>query len=147
MKNFRQLPAIGAKAAVIESGPLGGTCVNVGCIPKKLMWLTAHHAHMLEHARDFGFDVSVNGHAWSDVKKKRDAYIQRLNEIYQNNLDKRDVTLIEGEAKFLDATTIAVGEQQYSAEKIVIATGGFPIIPGIHGAEYGITSDGFFQLT
>ena len=102
------------------------------------MWLTAHHAHMLEHARDFGFDVSVNGHAWSDVKKKRDAYIQRLNEIYQNNLDKRDVTLIKGEAKFLDATTIAVGEQQYLAEKIVIATGGFPITPGIHGAEYGI---------
>jgi len=136
----------GVKAAVIESGPLGGTCVNVGCIPKKLMWLTAHHAHMLEHARDFGFDVSVNGHVWSDVKKKRDAYIQRLNKMYQNNLDKRDVTLIGGEAKFLDSTTIAVGEQQYSAEKIVIATGGFPIIPGIHGAEFGITSDGFFQL-
>jgi glutathione reductase (NADPH) len=136
----------GAKAAVIESGPLGGTCVNVGCVPKKIMWYTAHHAHMLEHAQDFGFEVSVKEHAWSDVKKKRDAYILRLNEIYQNNLDKRDVPLIEGEAKFLDATTIAVGGQQYTAERIVIATGGFPIVPGIPGAEHGITSDGFFQL-
>ncbi len=136
----------GAKAAVIESGPLGGTCVNVGCVPKKIMWYTAHHAHMLEHARDFGFDVSVNGHAWSDVKKKRDAYILRLHEIYQNNLDKRDVTLMMGEAKFLDAKTIDVDGQTYTAERIVIATGGFPIIPGIPGAEHGITSDGFFQL-
>jgi glutathione reductase (NADPH) len=136
----------GAKAAVIESGPLGGTCVNVGCVPKKIMWYTAHHAHMLEHARDFGFEVSVKGHAWSDVKKKRDAYISRLNQIYQDNLDKRDVTLMTGEAKFLDATTITVGGQQYTAERIVIATGGFPIVPRIPGAEHGITSDGFFQL-
>jgi len=136
----------GAKAAVIESGPLGGTCVNVGCVPKKLMWYTAHHAHMLEHARDFGFEVSVKGHAWSDVKKKRDAYILRLHEIYQNNLDKRDVTLMMGEAKFLDAKTIDVDGQTYTAERIVIATGGFPIIPRIDGAEHGITSDGFFQL-
>jgi len=136
----------GVKAAVIESGPLGGTCVNVGCVPKKLMWYTAHHAHMLEHARDFGFEVSVKGHAWSDVKKKRDAYILRLHEIYQNNLDKRDVTLMMGEAKFLDAKTIDVDGQTYTAERIVIATGGFPIIPRIDGAEHGITSDGFFQL-
>jgi glutathione reductase (NADPH) len=136
----------GAKAAVIESGPLGGTCVNVGCVPKKIMWYAAHYAHMLEHAQDFGFAVSVKGHEWSDVKKKRDAYILRLNHIYQANLGKRDVTLIEGAAKFLDATTITVGGQQYTAERIVIATGGVPIIPDIPGAEHGITSDGFFQL-
>lgn len=136
----------GARAAVIESGPLGGTCVNVGCVPKKIMWYAAHHAHMLEHVRDFGFDVSVNGHAWPDVKKKRDAYILRLNEIYQNNLQHRDVSLLRGEATFVDATTIAVGGQQYTADKIVIATGGYPIIPGIRGAKHGITSDGFFQL-
>jgi glutathione reductase (NADPH) len=136
----------GAKAAVIESGPLGGTCVNVGCVPKKIMWYTAHHAHMLEHASDFGFDVSVNGHVWSDVRKKRDEYISRLNDIYENNLDKRGVLYIEGQAKFLDANTVDVDGQSYSAERIVIATGGFPIVPRIHGAEHGITSDGFFQL-
>ncbi len=136
----------GAKGAVIESGPLGGTCVNVGCVPKKIMWYTAHHAHMLEHASDFGFDVSVNGHVWSDVRKKRDEYISRLNDIYENNLNKRGVTYIEGQAKFLDADTVDVDGQTYSAERIVIATGGFPIVPRIHGAEHGITSDGFFEL-
>ncbi len=84
----------GAKAAVIESGPLGGTCVNVGCVPKKIMWYSAHHAHQMQHARDFGFDVTVNGHDWSDLKTKRDAYIQRLNGIYESNLDssRRDAT-------------------------------------------------------
>ena len=136
----------GAKAAVIESGPLGGTCVNVGCVPKKIMWYTAHHAQMLEHARDFGFDVSVAGHVWSDVKKKRDAYISRLNDIYESNLDKNDVTYLEGQAKFQDATTVDVAGQQYKAEKIVIATGGMPIVPPVNGAEHGITSDGFFEL-
>jgi glutathione reductase (NADPH) len=136
----------GAKAAVIESGPLGGTCVNVGCVPKKIMWYAAQHAHMLEHAQDFGFDVSVNGHAWSDVRKKRDAYIQRLNQIYESNLDKRDVTLMKGKAKFLDAKTVDVDGQSYTADRIVIATGGFPIVPDVPGAEHGITSDGFFQL-
>ncbi len=136
----------GAKAAVIESGPLGGTCVNVGCVPKKIMWYAAHHAHLLEHAGDFGFDVSVKGHAWSDVRKKRDAYISRLNDVYEKNLDRHDVTYLKGQAKFLNSTTVDVDGQQYTAEKIVIATGGFPIIPRIHGAQHGITSDGFFQL-
>jgi glutathione reductase (NADPH) len=136
----------GAKAAVIESGPLGGTCVNVGCVPKKIMWYAAHHAHMLEHARDYGFDVSVNGHAWSEVKEQRDAYVSRLNDVYENNLDKRDVTYLKGQARFLDANTVDVDGQQYTAKTIVIATGGFPIVPRIDGAEHGITSDGFFQL-
>ena len=136
----------GATTAVIESGPLGGTCVNVGCVPKKIMWYTAHHAHMLENAKDFGFELSVKGHIWSDVKKKRDAYILRLNEIYQENLDRRRITLLTGQAKFLDAKTVEVDGQRYAADRIVIATGGYPIIPHIHGAEHGITSDGFFQL-
>ena len=136
----------GATTAVIEAGPLGGTCVNVGCVPKKIMWYTAHHAHMIEHAKDFGFDVTVKDHDWSDVKRKRDEYILRLNEIYQNNLDARDVTLLPGHAKFLDASTIDVDGRTVTADRIVIATGGSPIVPRIHGAEHGITSDGFFQL-
>jgi glutathione reductase (NADPH) len=136
----------GVKAAVIESGPLGGTCVNVGCVPKKIMWNAAHHAQMLEHARDYGFDIAVNGHAWSKVKEKRDAYISRLNEIYEENLDKRDVTYLKGQARFLDARTVESEGQQLTADTIVIATGGIPVVPRIPGAEYGITSDGFFQL-
>ena len=136
----------GANAAVIESGPLGGTCVNVGCVPKKLMWYAAHHAVMLGHAGDFGFEVVVTGHAWPELKKKRDAYILRLNDIYEGNLERRGVTYIKGQAKFRDATTVEVDGEQYSAETIVIATGGFPIVPDIPGAEHGITSDGFFEL-
>ncbi len=136
----------GAKAAVIESGPLGGTCVNVGCVPKKLMWYAAHHALMLEHAKDYGFDVSVKGHEWPQVKKKRDAYISRLNGIYEGNLEKSGVSYIKGSASFVNATTVDVDGEQYSAARIVIATGGYPIVPDIPGAEHGMTSDGFFQM-
>lgn len=136
----------GARAAVIESGPLGGTCVNVGCVPKKIMWYAAHHAHAMHHATDFGFDLTINGHDWTDLRQKRDAYILRLNGIYKNNLDRRDVTYIPGHGKFVDARTVDVGGAAYSAERIVIATGGYPIVPDIPGAELGITSDGFFEL-
>lgn len=136
----------GAKAAVVEYGPLGGTCVNVGCVPKKVMWYAAHHAHQFHHATDYGFDVDVNGHDWSALKSRRDAYIKRLNGIYANNLDKRRVTFIEGAARFVDANTIEVAGHKYAADRIVIATGGRPIVPDIPGAEQGITSDGFFEL-
>lgn len=136
----------GAKAAVIESGPLGGTCVNVGCVPKKLMWYAAHHAHEMQHAGDFGFSVTVNGHDWSGLKDKRDAYIHRLNEVYESNLNRRDVTYLRGHGKFLDANTIDVDSQSYAAANIVIATGGYPIVPDVPGAGLGITSDGFFEL-
>ncbi len=136
----------GAKVAVVEYGPLGGTCVNVGCVPKKVMWYAAHHAHQFHHAPDYGFDVDVNGHDWSALKSRRDAYIKRLNGIYAGNLDKRGVTHIEGGARFLDVNTVEVLGREYHAERIVIATGGRPIVPDIPGAELGITSDGFFEL-
>jgi glutathione reductase (NADPH) len=136
----------GAKAAVVESGPLGGTCVNVGCVPKKLMWYSAHHVHQAHHAADYGFDISIAGHNWKSLKDKRDAYIHRLNGIYENNLNKRHVTYLRGHASFVDAHTVKVGDTEYTAERITIATGGYPIVPRIHGAEFGITSDGFFEL-
>lgn len=130
----------------MEHGPLGGTCVNVGCVPKKVMWHAASHAHNFEHAADYGFDISVNGHDWAAIKARRDAYIARLNGIYESNLDQSGVTYIAGAAQFVDAHTIAVGDERYQAERIVIATGGKPIVPDLPGAEHGITSDGFFQL-
>jgi glutathione reductase (NADPH) len=136
----------GAKAAVVESGPLGGTCVNVGCVPKKMMWYTAHHAHQAAHAADYGFDIDVSGHDWKSLKDRRDAYIHRLNGIYENNLNKRHVTYLEGHASFVDSHTVKVGDENYTADRITIATGGYPIVPRIHGAEHGITSDGFFEL-
>ena len=136
----------GASAAVVEYGPLGGTCVNVGCVPKKVMWYTAQHAHHLEHAADYGFDIKVNGHDWTALKARRDAYIKRLNGIYASNLDKRGVTFIAGAASFVDAHTVDVAGVHYRADRIVVATGGKPSVPEIEGAELGITSDGFFEL-
>ena len=136
----------GAKAAVIEYGPLGGTCVNVGCVPKKVMRYAAHHAHGLHHAANYGFDIDVKGHDWAGLKERRDAYIERLNGIYENNLDKRGVTYIKGRARFVDATTVHVDGRTVEADRVVIATGGRPSVPDIPGAELGITSDDFFQL-
>jgi len=136
----------GAKAAVIEYGRLGGTCVNVGCVPKKVMWYAGHHAHGLHHATDYGFDVNVSGHDWPGLVSRRDAYIKRLNDIYERNLDNRGVTYIVGGARFVDAHTVDVGGRAYKADRIVVSTGGRPIVPDIPGAELGITSDGFYEL-
>jgi len=136
----------GAKAAVVEPKPLGGTCVNVGCVPKKVMWYTAHQAHHFEHAAGYGFDLTVNGHSWSALKRARDSYVTRLNGIYANNLNKRGVAHIEGWAKIIDAHTVQVGDTEYTAERLVIATGGRPLQPDIPGADLGISSDGFFEL-
>ena len=136
----------GANAAVVEYGPLGGTCVNVGCVPKKVMWYAAHHAHSFHHLADYGFDVSVKEHDWAGLKERRDAYIERLNGIYENNLDRRGVTYLQGRARFVDAHTVDIDGRTVTADRIVIATGGRPMIPDIPGAELGITSDDFFEL-
>ena len=146
MAHAQRAAEYGARTALIEAGPLGGTCVNVGCVPKKIMWYSAHHAHLLRHAETFGFDVTVNGHNWGELKSRRDAYIRRLNTIYEGNLEKRNVALVRGTAQFVDAHTVAVGGDTLTAGNIVIATGGFPMVPEIPGAEHCITSDGFFQL-
>jgi len=137
----------GAKVAVVENGPLGGTCVNVGCVPKKIMWYTAHSAHQLHSVADFGFDVAVSGHDWSEVKKRRDQYVARLNDIYASNLEKHGVKLIKGTARINSPHSVEGDGQEYKADRLVIATGGYPIVPNIQGAEFGITSDGFFDLT
>jgi len=137
----------GASVAVVEYKPLGGTCVNVGCVPKKVMWYAAHHAHQIHHAEDYGYRHSTDGADWGLLKARRDAYVKRLNDIYSTNLSKRGVTHIHGKARFVNANTVAVDGEEYHAERIVIATGGRPIVPDLPGAEFGITSDGFFELT
>jgi glutathione reductase (NADPH) len=136
----------GARAAVIESGRLGGTCVNVGCVPKKVMWNAAGIGASLEDAAHYGFAVSREDHDWLALKQKRDAYIARLNGIYARNLAAKSIEHIQGNARFLDARTIEVGSRRLTAEHIVIATGGRPTIPDVPGADAGITSDGFFEL-
>ncbi|MDZ7788786.1 MAG: glutathione-disulfide reductase [Halofilum sp. (in: g-proteobacteria)] len=137
----------GARTAVVEFDRLGGTCVNRGCVPKKVMWYAASLAHGLGDAAEYGFDIDVRGHDWSALVEKRAAYIERLNGIYANNLDKDGVTHIRGRARFVDPHTVAVDDARYSADRIVIAVGGEPVVPDIPGAELGITSDGFFELT
>lgn len=136
----------GAKCAVIEKARLGGTCVNVGCVPKKVMWNGAALAHALEHAEDYGFELTGHEFHWPKLKQARDTYIQNLNRHYQATLEDNKVSLVHGAARFLDAHTVEVDGERYTSEHILIATGGRPLVPEIPGAELGITSDGFFEL-
>ena len=136
----------GARVVVVEPKPLGGTCVNVGCVPKKVMWNAASIAHTLEDATEYAFAHDTHGLSWADLKARRDAYVARLNGIYERNLEKKGIRWLRGTARFLDEHTVAVGEEVCRAPHIVIATGGRPTVPAIPGAERGITSDGFFTL-
>jgi glutathione reductase (NADPH) len=137
----------GATAAVIERGPLGGTCVNVGCVPKKVMWHAEQLAHAFRDARDYGFALPDHvTHDWAELKQRRDAYVRRLNGIYARNLEKRDIPHIEGTARFVDAHTVEVGGQQLRGKHVLIATGGQPAVPPVPGSDLGIDSDGFFEL-
>jgi glutathione reductase (NADPH) len=136
----------GAKAAVIEPHRLGGTCVNVGCVPKKVMWNAANVALAIRDAGDYGFDVTSRGGDWRLLKQKRDAYVLKLNGIYARNLEAKGVAHVKGAARFIDPHTLEVAGERLAARHIVIATGGIPIVPPLPGAEHGITSDGFFEL-
>jgi glutathione reductase (NADPH) len=136
----------GARALVVESHRLGGTCVNVGCVPKKVMWNAGQIGHALQDAADYGFVVHPEPHDWSHIKLARDAFILRLNGIYERNLERRRVELLRGRARLRSAQTIEIDERILSAATIVLATGGRPTVPSLPGAALGLTSDGFFEL-
>ena len=138
--------AYGRRCAVIERGPIGGTCVNVGCVPKKIMWFGANIAHMIEDAANYGFELEHKGFDWSRLVARREAYISNINSYYHGYMKELGVDEIEGDACFVDAHTIAVGGRHYSAEHIFIATGTRPRLPATPGVEHAITSDGFFAL-
>lgn len=138
--------AFGAKCLIIEKGKLGGTCVNVGCVPKKVMWFAAHSAEVIHGAAGYGFDVAVNDFSWSKLVAARESYIGGINDWYKTWLADNKIDLVEGEARFVDAHTLEVNGQQFTADHVVISPGGIPVIPDIPGAELGITSDGFFAL-
>lgn len=137
----------GAKCLVIEEKFLGGTCVNVGCVPKKVMWHASSIAETFHDAASYGFNANNYNFDWNKLVNNRQTYIARLRNIYQGNLAKNKVTVIEGHAQFIDNSHISVNAKNYSAEHIIIATGGYPIFPNIEGAKLGIDSDGFFALT
>jgi glutathione reductase (NADPH) len=137
----------GAKVVLAEPARLGGTCVNVGCIPKKIMWNAAELGGALHDAGEYGFDVSSRGVDWAVLKAKRDAFIERLNGIYAANLAKRSIEVVRARAAFRDAHTVSAAGRLLHADHIVIATGSRPRLPRIPGVELGITSDGFFDLS
>lgn len=136
-----------AKVALIEAKAIGGTCVNVGCVPKKAMWFGAQVAEAINlYAPDYGFDVTLNHFSWERLVASREAYIDRIHQSYDRVLGNNGITVVNGYGRFVDHNTIEVNGVRYRAPHITIATGGYPIIPDIEGAEHGITSDGFFAL-
>lgn len=143
----RRAAQYGARVAVAEAGRLGGTCVNVGCVPKKVMWNAAGIAESLHHASDYGFDIGETRFDWSRLVQARQTYIERLNGIYARMLDDSGVTLLHGRARLAGPDTVALGDASYRARHILIAAGGRPSVPDLPGARLGIDSDGFFALT
>jgi len=136
----------GARCAVVESGRLGGTCVNVGCVPKKVMWYGAELAHALRDAPDYGFDLDRRGFDWGELVRKREAYISGINTWYHTYLEDSDIVEVPGSACFVDAHTLEIDGRRISADHIVVSVGGRPLVPDVPGAELGIDSDGYFAL-
>ena len=137
----------GKRCALIEAKEIGGTCVNVGCVPKKVMWHAAQIAEYIHrYSSDYGF-VTASRFDWAALVKNRAAYIDRIHAAYETGLDKNKVDVIEGFARFVDARTIEVGSERMTADHILIATGCRPSRPDIPGAEHGLDSDGFFALS
>ena len=140
----------GARVLLFEPGRLGGTCVNVGCVPKKVMWNAAqiHEALGLAQAYGFAMDAQrmAQGFDWAKLKVARDLYVQRLNQIYADNLQASGVELMAAAARFHGRNSVQANGTIYSAAHILIATGGRPTLPDVPGVELAITSDGFFEL-
>jgi glutathione reductase (NADPH) len=136
----------GARVAVAESRYLGGTCVNVGCVPKKLLVYGAHFAEDFHQAQGFGWSLGEANFDWQTLIANKDREIERLNGIYRNLLLGSGVTLLEGHARMLDAHSVELGGKRYSAKHILIATGGWPHIPNVPGHEHAIGSNEAFFL-
>jgi len=146
VSSARRAAAHGAKVAVVERDRLGGTCVNVGCVPKKVMWNAGTVQEMIHQAAGYGFTVEGVTFDMAALKEKRDNYVKRLNGIYEGNLKNSGVTSIKGDAVFVGPKEIKVGDKTYSGDKVLIAVGGTPTMPDIPGIELGIDSNGFFDL-
>ncbi len=136
----------GARVAVAESRYLGGTCVNVGCVPKKLLVYGAHYAEDFGQAQGYGWTIDGATFDWKTLIANKDREIQRLNGIYRSILVDSGVTLLQAHARLVDAHTVEVEGKQYTAEHILIATGGWPHVPAIPGREHAITSNEAFYL-
>lgn len=136
----------GAKVGLIEGGELGGTCVNVGCVPKKAMWYAAEVAEQLGLAQRYGFDVTPGPLDWSHFVSQREAYIDRVHQSYHRRLSAASITRIAGRGKLLGPRTVEVCDDTYEADHIVLATGARPTHLNVEGSELAVDSDGFFAL-
>ena len=135
----------GAKAAVIEGNIIGGTCVNVGCVPKKVMWYGAQVSETLKnYAADYGYTIGETSFDFKTLRKNREAYIERSRQAFSNNFNRNGVDYIEGYARFVDKNTVEVNGEHIRAKHIVIATGSYAFIPNVPGSELGGTSDDVF---
>jgi glutathione-disulfide reductase len=138
--------AYGKSVAIVESGKIGGTCVNNGCVPKKVMWYAANLAHGVDDAVDFGIDATRGKTDWAKLVAARERYIGNINDYWNGYVSGNGIEQLHGHARFVDNSTVEVNGEPYTADHIVIASGGQPIVPPLPGAELGITSDGFFEL-
>ncbi|MGC6770361.1 glutathione-disulfide reductase [Enterococcus sp. LJL51] len=137
----------GAKVLLLEGGAIGGTCVNVGCVPKKVMWQASTMREMLERdMAGYGFDAAIRSFDFRKLVQNREEYIEFLHTAYQRGLDSNHVERVNQYAQFIDEQTIKAGEETYTAPNILIAVGGRPKKLGIPGEEYAIDSNGFFAL-
>ncbi|WP_271270591.1 glutathione-disulfide reductase [Aliamphritea hakodatensis] len=142
----RMAAAMGVKVGMAEDRYMGGTCVNVGCVPKKLFVYGSHYHEDFENAAGFGWDVKANGFDWPTLRDNKTKEIERLNGIYRNMLKNAGVNLIEGRARITGPNAVEVSGQTYTAERILIATGGWPFVPEFEGSEHAITSNEVFYL-
>ncbi len=146
LASARRAASYGARVALVEAGELGGTCVNVGCVPKKVMWNAAQVVDALQAAAGYGFDVQLRGHDFAGLRARREAYIGRMRDVYRKNLHQDNVQLFNGHARFSGAREVTVGGATLSADHVLIATGSAASVPDLPGAELGEISDGFFAL-
>jgi len=142
----RMAAARGARVAVAEAGRLGGTCVNVGCVPKKLMVYAAGFADAFDDAVGYGWEPVNPAFSWSALIAAKDLEITRLNGVYRKLLNGSGVEILEGRAQLADAHAVVVGDRRFTTETVLIATGGRPFVPDVPGADLGIVSDAVFSL-
>lgn len=142
----RMAAGFGARVAIAEDRYMGGTCVNVGCVPKKLYVYASEFGKAFDDARGFGWESGDRHFEWSTLRDNKKTEIARLNAIYRKMLDGANATLIDGRARIIDANTVAVGDKHYTASKILIATGGWPYKPDFPGNDLSVTSNEIFDL-
>jgi len=146
VRTARMSASYGARVAIAEDRYMGGTCVNVGCVPKELYSYAAHFRYDCSDSKGFGWQGNLPAFDWNVLRDNKTAEIRRLNGIYDKLLDGSGVTLYNGRVRLLDKNTVAIGDKKVTSEKILIATGGWPFVPEFPGSDLAVTSNEIFDL-